>query len=266
MSRRELSAETIWITGATSGIGEALAYELSEKGARLILSARRSDSLEHVRSRCAHPERHRVLPLDLSQPDTLIAAAREALAWGPIDVLVNNGGVSQRSLAKDTALVVDRTLMETNFFGTVALTKAVLPSMIARKRGQIVVVSSLVGKFGTPLRSSYAASKHALHGFFDALRAELNDEGITVTIICPGFIKTNVSINALTGDGTAQGKVDRSLKNGGMSAEECAKRMVLAIQRSASEVIIAGREGLGVYLKRYAPAVFEKAITRVKVT
>lgn len=128
------------------------------------------------------------------------------------------------------------------------------------------MVSSLVGKFGTPLRSSYAASKHALHGFFDALRAELVNDGVTVTLVCPGFIKTNISVSALTGDGSKQGRVDRSLKNGGMPADECARKMVPAIEKNASEVIIAGREGLGVYLKRYAPAVFEKAITRVKVT
>lgn len=207
-----------------------------------------------------------MLPLDLAEPESLARAAREALAEGPVDVLVNNGGVSQRSLAKDTSLTVDRQLMETNYFGAVALTKAVLPSMIARKKGQLVVVSSLVGKFGTPLRSSYAASKHALHGFFDALRAELVDDGVAVTIVCPGFIKTNVSVNALTGDGSKQGRVDRSLKNGGMSAEECARRMIAPIERQSSEVIIAGREGLGVYLKRYVPYVFEKAITRVKVT
>lgn len=129
---RNLANETVWITGATSGIGEALAYELSKKGTRLILSARREDALESVRNRCSHPERHVVLPLDLSDPATLTRAAHEALALGPVDVLVNNGGVSQRSLAKDTSLDVDRQLMETNYFGAVALTKAVLPSMIAR--------------------------------------------------------------------------------------------------------------------------------------
>lgn len=263
---RNISNELVWITGATSGIGEALAYDLSRRGARLILSARRREALEQVRTRCANPERHRVVTLDLARSETLREAAREAASEGPIDVLINNGGISQRSLAKDTSLDVDRQLMETNFFGTVALTKAVLPSMLARKRGQIVVVSSLVGKFGTPLRSGYAASKHALHGYFDALRAELVNDGICVSIICPGFIKTSIGLHALTGDGSAQGRTDRSHQNSGMTAEDCARRMIRAIEREESETIVAGREGLGVYLKRYAPSLFEKAITRVRVT
>ncbi len=254
----------IWITGASSGIGEALAYELAKQGARLVLSARKASTLEVVRARCASPDRHDVIPLDLADPASITAAAQRALGIGAIDVLVHNGGISQRSLVKDTALDVDRRIMETNFFGTVALTKAVLPAMLDRRRGHFVVVTSLVGKIGTPYRSSYAASKHALHGFFDSLRAEVAGAGIKVGIVCPGFVKTNVSVNALTGDGSAQGTMDEATERG-ISAEKCAKRIASAIAHDESEVLVGGKEVAAVYAKRFAPKVFEKILERAKV-
>ncbi len=253
-----------WITGASSGIGEALAEALAERGARLVLSARREDRLRQVQAACAHPERHLVLPLDLADAGSLEAAARQALAHaGHLDVLINNGGVSQRGQAAETDLAVDRRIMEVNYFGTVALTKAVLPSMLARGGGHVVVVSSLVGLFGTPQRSAYAASKHALHGFFDALRAEVHDAGVRVTVVCPGFIRTDVSINALTADGTPHGRMDKNQQQG-LAPEVCAEKILRAVERQKDEVYIAGKEKLAVYLKRFVPGLFNRFIRTIR--
>ena len=258
--------KVVWITGASSGIGEALAYSLARRGARLILSARGEDRLREVQAACDHPEAHFVLPLDLAAPATLGPAVEQALAVaGRIDVLVHGGGVSQRSLVKDTAVEVDRLLFETNFFGAVGLTKAVLPSMLARRAGHFVVISSLVGKLGTPLRSGYSASKHALHGFFDSLRAELWRDGIQVTLICPGFIRTAITLNALTADGTPQGTMDRAQAHG-MAPADCAERIVRAVERGRDEVLIGGRERFAVYLKRFLPGLFNRVIRKARVT
>jgi len=258
--------KVVWITGASSGIGEALAHALAGRGARLILSARHEARLREVQAACAHPERHLVLTLDLTDEATLAPAAEAALAHcGQVDVLVHNGGVSQRSLVRDTGIAVDRRIVETNFFGAVALTKAVLPAMLARQAGHFVVISSLVGKFGTPLRSGYSASKHALHGFFDSLRAETWRDGIRVTIVCPGFIRTAVSENALVGDGSAQGTMDRAQEHG-MAPEACAERIVRAVERGKDEVLVGGRERFAVYLKRVVPGLFNRVIRKIPVT
>lgn len=267
----KFSNTTVWITGASSGIGEALAHAFAHAGAQLILSARRSNELERVKADCmrssgAPAERFLILPLDLADAASLPNKTQEALRWrGSVDIMIHNGGVSQRSLAKETTIDVDRRIMEVDFFGTVALTKALLPSMIQQRRGHLVVISSLVGKFGTPMRSGYSAAKHALHGFFDALRAETHKDGIAVTIICPGFIKTQVSVNAVTGDGSAQGIMDNAQANG-MSAEECAKRILKAVSTKKLEVYIGGRETIGIYLKRFVPTLFARILRNAKVT
>lgn len=258
--------KTIWITGASSGIGEALAHALAEKGARLILSARREDRLRAVCDALPGAQNHFVQPIDLTDAVAINAAVEEVLEWiGPVDILINNGGISQRAPAVETQLVVDRRIMETNFFGAVTLTKAVLPSMIERQTGQIVVISSLVGKFGTPKRTAYSASKHALHGFFDALRAEMYTKNIRVTIICPGFITTRISFNALTGDGTPQNTMDRAQESG-IPVDVCARRMVRAIEREKSEVLIGGKETIMVYIKRFLPGLYRVLIRNVGVT
>lgn len=250
----------IWITGASSGIGEALAYELSQQGAELVLSSRREEALENVRQRCARPDAHHIYPLDLTDSDSLQTAAEDVHQdIGPVDVLVNNAGISQRGTAAETEMSVVRHIMEVNFFGTVQLTKAVLPSMVRRQEGQIVVVSSLVGKFGTPLRSTYAASKHALHGWFDSLRAELHDDGVQVTMVCPGFVKTNVAPNALTETGDRKGD-DAEVK--GISPEECAQAIADAIESEKAETYVGGWEVFGVYLKRLVPGLFRRLLPR----
>ena len=256
----------VWITGASSGIGAALAQELSRQGATLILSARNEKKLEEVRQTLTDPARHEVLPLDLTETEALQDIASEAVGfYGRVDFLINNGGVSQRSLAIETPVDVDRKLMETNYLGPVALTKALLPAMLSMKKGHIVVISSLTGKFGTPLRSGYAASKHALHGFFDALRAETWKQGIAVTLICPGYIKTDISLNAITADGSPQGTMDKGQQNG-MPPEVLARKILRAVEAGKNEVYIGGMEKMGVYLKRFVPDLFSRMIRGTSVT
>src|SRR5688500_12683583 len=257
--------KVIWITGASSGIGEALAYELARRGARLILSARRKDELERVKGNCIASAQPgiRILPLDLEQPDTLKLSTEASLQlFGHIDVLINNGGISQRSLVADASLAVDRRIMEINYFGTTALTKYLLPHFIQRRAGHFVNVSSLTGKFGTPYRSGYAASKHALHGFFDALRAEHYKDNIRVTMICPGFIHTSLTLSALTANGSPLNKMDDAQYKG-KAAAWCARKIVTAIEKGKEEVYIGGREVLAVYLKRFFPTIFSKVIRKV---
>lgn len=262
-----LNDKIIWITGASSGIGEALVYELADKCAGLILSARREDELLRVKMNCAgkYLDNIKILPIDLSNSSSLEQKTHDALAlFGRVDIMIHNGGISQRSMAAETILEVDRMLFEVNYFGTIAITKHLLPHMKQRGNGYFMVVSSMVGKYATPLRSGYSATKHALHGFFDALRAE--NKWLTVTMVCPGFIKTNVSINALTASGTKQGTMD-SAQAKGISAEVCARKMREALQKESPEIYVAGaKEKFGLFMFRFFPGIFRKLISRMKVT
>lgn len=264
---KNLKGQVIWITGASSGIGEALACNLARKPVKIIVSARRENELERVKQRCIlHPGASiSILPLDLANADILPSKVNSAINfYGKVDILINNAGVSQRSLAIDTLLRVDRQIMEINFFGTIALTKYLLPGMINNGGGQFVNVSSLVGKFGTPYRSAYSASKHALHGFYDSLRAELWKENIKVTMVCPGFIKTQISVNALTGKGNRLNEMDKAQANG-MDPNTCAHKIIKAICTEKQEVYIGGKEKYGVYLKRFFPSIFAKLIKKAAV-
>ncbi len=265
------SNKVIWITGASSGIGEALTIELAgQQGVKLILSSRRKEELERVKGNCpqAAQANIRILPLDLAQPDTLRLSAEAALQYfDHIDILINNGGISQRSLAKETQLSVDRQVMEVDYFGTVSLTKYLLPHFLKRKAGHFVTVSSVMGIIGTPYRSGYAAAKHALHGFFDSLRAELWKESrsIYVTLICPGWVHTQVTLNALTGDGAKLNRMDKTTERG-LSPKVCAKKILKAIGKKKEEVYIGGtKEVFAVYLKRFFPLLFSKTVRKVKV-
>jgi short-subunit dehydrogenase len=259
--------KVVWITGASSGIGEALTYELAKKGAKLILSSRRKEELERVKGNCdaqAQPNVH-ILPLDLEQHATLQLSTEAAIQiFGHIDILINNSGISQRSLVADTSLNVDRRLMEVNYFGAIALTKYLLPHFRNRKQGHYVNVSSLTGKFGTPYRSGYAASKHALHGFFDALRAEHFKDNIKVTMICPGFIHTPITYAALTADGSPLNKMDEAQYKG-KPADWCADKIIHAIEKHKEEVYIGGKEVLAAYIKRFFPTLFSVIIRKAAV-
>lgn len=262
-----LTGVTFWITGASSGIGKSLAIELANNEANLIISSRNKSALEEVKNQCKSPDKVRVLPLDLEDYSNFDSKTTEAISFfGKVDVLVNNGGISQRSLVKDTSIDVDKRLMDINYLGTVALTKALLPHFIENKSGHFVVTTSIVGKIGTPLRSTYAATKHALHGFFDSLRAEHYKDNIAVTLVCPGFVTTNVSKNALTGDGSPQNTMDTATANG-IHPDRFAKLMLKAIKNKKEEVYIAGaKEKLGVYAKRFYPKLLSKMIRKLSVT
>jgi len=252
----------IWITGASSGIGEALAHAFHQAGAKLILSARREEELRRIQSKCGGEPQTLILPVDLMKTDELSEKAQLALSMlNGIDILVQNAGITQRSLVRDTNPSVYRTLMDLNYFAPVALTKAVLPSMLEKKSGHFVVISSLVGKFGTPLRSGYSASKHALHGFFDSLRAEEGREGIVVTLVCPGFIRTDISLHALVGDGGKHGKMDKGQAQG-MPVEQCAAEILKGVAGHKQEIYVGGRDKYSVYMKRFFPAIFSRMVAR----
>ena len=262
----KLTNKTICITGASSGIGEALTYQLAAKENTLIISARRKSELERVKKNCPETAQSKihVFPLDLSDLDSLGVAAETALNIHDVDVLINNGGISQRSLAAETAFEVDQRIMTVNFLSAVKLTKLVLPGMIRNNCGHILVTSSLVGKFGTPFRSTYSASKHALHGLFEALRAEVWENNIFITLFCGGYIKTDISLNAVTADGSSQNKMDENQANGKSSAE-AANAMIKAVENNKREILFGGKEIIGAYIKRFAPAVLNKIIRKMKI-
>lgn len=255
-----MNGRVVWITGASSGIGRALAVSCRSAGAHLVLSSRRAEELARVEASLPPCEGAGtlVLPLDVSDTAAFPAAVQKVLErFGKVDVLVNNAGISQRSLVVDTPLDVDRRIMEVNFFGPVALTKALLPHMVSAGGARIVVVSSISGKFGYHLRSAYAASKHALHGFFESLRMELHDRGIRVTMVCPGRIRTDISLHALRADGTEHRQMDEGQLRG-RTAEDCAERILKGILRDEEEVFFGGREMAALQIKRFLPGLFSR--------
>ncbi|HEX4604298.1 MAG TPA: SDR family oxidoreductase [Candidatus Angelobacter sp.] len=253
----------VWITGASSGIGEALALAFHHAGAKLILSARREGELKRVQAACGSEANTLVLPLDVANADELPEKTRLALGlFGGVDVLVLNAGITQRSRTRETDESVYRRLMEVNFFGPEAMARAVLPTMLAQKGGHMVVISSVAGKIGVPMRSGYSATKFALHGFFEALRAEEERNGIHVTMVCPGYIRTEISLSALRGDGRKHAKMDSELAQG-MPADECARQILKGVAAKKKEIVVAGgREKTLVYLKRFFPALLARMLGR----
>ena len=253
--------KVIWITGASSGIGRALALALDLPGTTLILSSRKADSLQLVADQITQAQTH-ILPLDLEDHGPFPQMANDLVeAFGRIDILINNGGISQRSNALETDISVDRKIMEVNYFGNIALSKAVVPHMRRQGEGHIVVMSSIAGKFGFFLRSSYSASKHALHGYYESLRLEEEANNIQISIVCPGKINTPISQNALSGDGSAHGEVDNNQRTG-MSAEACADGILKGVAKGKREVLVGGKEIKAVKLKRFLPNLFHKIIRK----
>ncbi|MCX2719445.1 SDR family oxidoreductase [Lentiprolixibacter aurantiacus] len=255
----------IWITGASSGIGEALAYAFNKLGNKVILSARSEDKLRMVAKNCPFPEMVSCLRMDLMEADTMEDTVRQAIGiFGRVDILVNNAGISQRSLIVDTQLSVYKQLMDVNYLGTVALSKTLLPYFIGQGSGHYVTVTSLMGKFGSPLRSGYCAAKHALHGFFDVMRMEHEKDGVGVTLVCPGFVQTDIARNALTADGSAQNYQDKATANG-LTPAEFANRLIKAVQKKKFEAYIGKGEVRGVYLKRFFPRLLHKVVLKSQV-
>ncbi len=251
----------VWVTGASSGIGEAVAKAFNANGATVIISSRRREELERVKATCADSDKVHVFPLDLADGDSIMEVSNDVLSKFQIDILFNNGGISQRSLVAETSIDNDRKIFEVNYFGHVQITKAVLPQMLARKSGHIVIISSLTGKWGFYLRSAYAASKHALHGFFDSLRLEVEDSGLRVTLITPGFISTEISKHALDKSGNPSGEMDNNQAQG-ISAEDCAKQILKGISSGKEEFGVGGKELRALFLHRYFPKLFKKILKK----
>lgn len=257
MTQRRFDQKIVWITGASSGIGRATAAAFAKEGAFVIISARRETVLQEVAQEIGEDGTF-IVPLNVADKTARAQAVAQATAWkGRIDILINNAGISQRSKAVDTSEEASRKVMDVNFFGPVELTRAVLPAMLKRRSGHIVTVSSVTGYVATPMRSTYAASKHAIQGYFNALEAELYDSGVDVSLIVPGYIATNITKAAVTADGSPLGYNQSDTENG-MSPDACARQIVDAVYKKKRETLIGGPEIYGVYLKRFAPALMAR--------
>jgi len=256
---------TVWIIGSSSGIGKALAIDMAKLEANIVLSSRNIEELENVRNTCLQHTKHcSIIPIDLEKNDNYSSEVKKVIdSYKSIDYLILNGGISQRSLVAETPISIDRRLMEVNYFGNISITKAVLPYMIDQKSGHIIVVSSIVGKFGFPLRSAYSASKHALHGFYETLRAEQRSNNINVTIAIPGRVQTNISYNAILKDGSQHKQLDEGQAKG-ISPESCSKQIVNAIKKNKKEALIGGKELWMVQIRRFLPFLFYSFASKIQ--
>ena len=263
---KSIKDQVVWITGASSGLGKALAEEFAQQGAQLILTARRFDELEKVRKALVNSEKHVSITADITDESQVRHAYEEVLKQkGRIDWLINNAGLSQRALVSETTMQTERAIMEVDYFSQVFLTKLVLPTFLAQKSGRIVFVSSVAGLLGVQYRATYSAAKGALHLWANSLRAEVANDGVGVSVIFPGFVKTNVSINALNGDGQAQG-FDNDVTANGLEPHEFAQASVKALLNGQEYIVIGGRkEVLGTWVSRLSPALLYKMIRKTKV-
>lgn len=263
IGRKALQDKVILITGASSGLGEACAHIFYASGCRLILCARRKEQLERVKHELEENSfpvavhEPKVLPLDLANLSSIPVAMETAISYyGHVDVVINNGGISYRGAIEETLLDVDLAVMNVNYFGQVAVTKGLLRQMIERRSGHIVAVSSIQGKLALPFRSAYGASKHALQCFFDGLRAEVQHYGISVSVVIPNYIRTSLSMNALTKDGTKYGVMDET-QDKGMNAMDVAQSILNAVICRENEIILAPfLAKIAVYFKNFLPNVF----------
>lgn len=263
---KKFSNKVVWITGASSGIGKSTALRFAQENATLILTALEADLLQDVRSECLSLGSPSVttLPFDLSQIDELPTLADNALkAYGHIDVFYNNAGISQRGTTVETDMRVIRKVMDIDYFAPVILTKIVLPTMIAQGGGQLAVTTSINGLFGFPLRCAYSSAKHALYGFFETIAAENHKDNIHVTIVTPGRVQTNISLNALEKDGKKHGKMDAGQANG-ITPEKAADKIVKAIYRKKREVLVGSGELVMVYIKRFFPGLCARIARSIK--
>ena len=251
-------AKTVWITGASSGIGKALALTYNAKGYRTILSARRSEVLESIQKKLTHPEYSYRLPLDLEQHENAEAWFHQASAFtGSIDILINNAGMGHLGTAIEMELEIERKVFEVNFWGAVALTKAVLPHMTSRNSGQIWSVSSILGHFGSPKLAAYAASKHAVLGYFESIQYELRNSQVHIGIVSPGFINTAVTINSMGPDGAPIGKNSVAQEKGMLPLDFALKFLKLSAKRRPKKHLLIGRYEIhSVPFKRYLPRLF----------
>jgi len=264
---KDFAGKVVWITGASSGIGEALVYEFARLGATIIASSNEASDLERVKSNCGDKASSiTCAPFDLSDTSDISSLVGSQLTrTGRIDYLLNIGGISQRATIEDTPIWLDRKIMEINYFGTIALSKAVLPYMIRQKSGHILGTSSIAGRFGFPLRSAYSASKQALHGFFETLHIENRKNNIYASVIIPGRVRTKISYRALDAEGKEQGKMDEGLAKG-ITPEKAAKTIIKGIRRNKREILVGSSELIMLHIRRYLPSLFFRLAGKIKST
>lgn len=258
----EVTGKTIWITGASSGIGRELALQLGSQHNRIILSARNEDALRKVADTINRSGSEAIVfPIDFSDADQAGQNAAEFAAKdGGIQVAIHAAGISQKAPVRENLFDVYRTVMEINYFGLIAVVKAVLPGMLKTRSGSIVAVSSLAGKIGSKNRSGYSGSKFAVCGFMDCLRAEVANQGIHCLTVCPGYVKTHIAQNALDSSGSRRGKSTPQIDSG-MPPNECAHQIITAIQKRKDEVVIArGSQAWGPLFGRLFPSLLRKVV------
>ncbi len=252
----------VWIIGASSGIGKALAHAINHSGGFVILSSRNTDALEHVRQLLTYPKESQIIPVNLLDNASITQAiAQYQELYSTIDVLIHSGGISQRSLALDTTISSTEMILKSNFLGQIPITQFAAKIMMEKGSGKIMVISSFTGKWGFFLRSSYAASKHALHGYYDSLRMEIETSGVQVHLITPGFIATDISKNALDASGQATGEMDNNQQQG-ISAEDCAHQILQGISKNKNEFGVGGKELKALWIHQYFPRLFQKLLRK----
>ena len=257
----------VWITGASSGIGEAVAYEFASRGARVVISSNDGPGLERVKANCLNRTADVICaPFDLSDTAGIENLVHDTIGiLGGIDFLINIGGISHRSRVDETPLWLDRKIFEINYFGTIALTKAVLPYMIRQGSGHIAATSSISGRFGFPLRAAYSASKQALHGFFETLYLENKVNNIRTSVIIPGRVRTNISYHALDNQGREQGKMDPGLDRG-ISPQKASRQILKGLIRNKREILVGSSELIMLYIRRIWPWLFFRIGDKIKPT
>jgi dehydrogenase/reductase SDR family protein 7B len=265
--KETFSGKYAWITGASSGIGEALVYQFIARGATVIISSNDPPGLERVKEACGErSSKVTCVPFDLSDTSGIAGLVDQQMKiTGRLDYLLNIGGISQRARIDETPLWLDRKIFEINYFGTIALTKAVLPYMISQKSGHIIATSSISGRFGFPLRSAYSASKQALHGFFETLYLENKQNNIRTSVLIPGRVRTNISYHALDAEGKEHGKMDEGLAKG-ISPEKAARIIIKGITRNRREIPVGGGELIILYIRRICPWFFFRIADKLRST
>lgn len=261
------NGKVAWITGASSGIGEALVYAFVKRGAHVIASSNQPEELQRVKNNCSgNSDKVTCVPFDLADMSDIKNIVDDQMKKsGRIDYLLNIGGISQRATIEETPLWLDRKIMEINYFGTIALTKAILPYMIKQKSGHILATSSISGRFGFPLRSAYSASKQALHGFFETLHIENQKNNIRASVIIPGRVKTKISMHALTSDGREHGKMDEGQEKG-ITPEKAAETIIRGMNRNKREILVGSGELIMLHIRRYLPFLFFRLAGKIKST
>ncbi|HLN21436.1 MAG TPA: SDR family NAD(P)-dependent oxidoreductase [Bacteroidales bacterium] len=267
MKRNKLfNNKVAWITGASSGIGEALVRKFVDEGAFVFASSNDPAGLEKVKSSCTYPDMVHCVAFDLSENDKIPGIAEAELSrTGRIDYLLNIGGISQRARIDETPLWLDRKIFEINYFGTITLTKAVLPYMLKQKSGHILATSSISGRFGFPLRSAYSASKQAIHGFFETLYLENKQNNLRVSVIIPGRVRTAISVHALESDGREHGKLDDGQAKG-LLPEQAANIIIKGIVKDKREILVGRSEMFMLHIRRYMPWLFFRIADKIKST